>query len=128
MVDNRQNLAYVNNNTHATFPAGGYRCNNHTPHPVAKVVYSVTPNPTPPAQTVLLVQDPHPVLLEGRAADGEGDVITDFSGSQWRQFVGLRMQQWNFQTQLAVDLADDLLVLYLEELQVSQRSQEQGGT
>ena len=70
-------------------------------------------------QTVLLVQDPHRVLLEGRASDsGEGDAAPDLSSSRGRQFVTLKMQQWMFQTQLAVDLAKDLLVVHLEQLQV----------
>ncbi|XP_043232740.1 uncharacterized protein LOC122387012 isoform X1 [Amphibalanus amphitrite] len=67
-------------------------------------------------KTILLVQDPHHVLLEGRGADGESESVADFSSNKWLQFVTLRMKQWNFQTQLAVDLAEDLLVVYLEEL------------
>ena len=54
----------------------------------------------------------------GPADGGGADVGTDLSISQWRQFVTLRMQQWTFQTQLAVDLAQDLLVLRLEDMQV----------
>ncbi|KAF0302313.1 hypothetical protein FJT64_025611 [Amphibalanus amphitrite] len=65
-------------------------------------------------------------LLEGRGADGESESVADFSSNKWLQFVTLRMKQWNFQTQLAVDLAEDLLVVYLEELRVSLVRREEG--